>query len=129
MKEERLQILKMIQDGIISAEEGARLIAALGEREQAQRQANQRETPVYPPEWPALHRRWLRIRVTDKRNERDRVNVTLPISLLDWGLKMAEMTAGINLAAVRDVIRGGAEGKILEVDDSESDERVEIFVE
>lgn len=124
MKEERLQILRMIQEGIVSADEGAKLLAALGERDQQQ----QREVPVYR-EMPVLQRRWLRIRVTDKANERDRVNVTLPIGLLDWGLKMAEMTAGINLAAVRDVIRGGAEGKILEVDDSESNERVEIFVE
>lgn len=125
MKEERMQILRMIQEGIISAEEGASLLSALGQREQLQRV---REEPVYP-DLPMLTRRWLRIRVTDKHNERDRVNLTLPIGLLDWGLRMAEMTAGVRLTAVREVIRSGAEGKILEVDDAESNERLEIFVE
>lgn len=125
MKEERMQILRMIQEGIISAEEGASLLAALGQREQAQRV---REEPVYP-DLPMLARRWLRIRVTDPNNERDRVNLTVPIGLLDWGLRMAEMTAGVRLTAVREVIRSGAEGKILEIDDAETNQRLEIFVE
>ena len=42
---------------------------------------------------------------------------------------MAESTAGVHLSAVRDVIRDGAEGKIIEVEDSSSGDRVEIFVE
>jgi hypothetical protein len=74
-------------------------------------------------------RRWLRIRVTDKENERDRINVTIPVRFLDWGIRMIEMTTDVSLHAVRDVIEGGAEGKILEIDDKKSGERIEIFVE
>ena len=124
MKEERMQILRMIQEGTISAADGAQLLAALGEERQG-------KTPSVPTrvESPVMPRRWLRIRVTDKNTERVRVNVTLPLGLLDWGLKLAESGVGLNLAAVRDVIQGGAEGKILEVDESGTDERVEIFVE
>lgn len=126
MKEERMQILRMVQEGTISAEDGAKLLAALSNGEE------QRETKAQGPtrvEMPALQRRWLRIRVTDKGSDNARVNLTVPLSLLDWGLKLAESGAGLNLTAVRDVIRGGAEGKILEVDESESGDRVEIFVE
>jgi hypothetical protein len=122
MKEERLQILRMIQEGTISPEDGAKLLAALGSDEPRQATA-QMESPV------STQRRWLRIRVSDRNGENARVNLTLPLSLLDWGLRLAEGGVGLNLAAVRDVIRGGAEGKILEVDESESGERVEIFVE
>ncbi len=121
MKEERLQILRMIQEGTISAEEGAALLAALG--------ADRARTQLASHEVPSVTSRWLRIRVIDKATERAKVNLTLPIGLLDWGLKLAENGVGVNLAAVRDVIRSGAEGKILEVDESGSSERVEISVE
>ena len=125
MKEERLQILQMIQEGLITPDEGAKLLAALSKPEQPKAS---RQEPRYT-ERPRSSRRWLRIRVTDNSNERDRVNLTLPIALVDWGLKMAETSAGVRLSAVRDVIRDGAEGKIIEVEDSSSGDRVEIFVE
>ncbi len=126
MKEERLQVLQMIQDGIISPEEGARLLAAMGDR--AERAAKIVETPV-ARERATYQPRWLRLKITDKRNDRTNINITIPLPLLDWGLKIAEETAGVNLTAVRDVIRNGAEGKIFEVEDSASDGRVEISVE
>ncbi len=129
MKEERLQILQMIQEGLITSDEGAKLLAALSKPEPPKAKSiSQAQAPRYK-ERPRSSRRWLRIRVTDKSNERDRVNLTLPIALVDWGLKMAESTAGVHLSAVRDVIRDGAEGKIIEVEDSSSGDRVEIFVE
>lgn len=128
MKEERLQILNMIQEGIISAEEGAKLLAAMSARqEQPVKEAPHREMLRW--QQPTASRRWLRIRVTDKANERDRVNVTIPVRFLDWGIRMIEMTTDVSLHAVRDVIQGGAEGKILEIDDKKSGERIEIFVE
>ena len=129
MKEERLQILQMIQEGLITPDEGTKLLAALSKPAQPkQKTIYQAQAPRYT-ERPRSSRRWLRIKVTDKANERDRVNLTLPIALVDWGLKMAESTAGVHLSAVRDVIRDGAEGKIIEVEDSSSGDRVEIFVE
>jgi hypothetical protein len=128
VKEERLQVLKMIQDGIISPEEGARLLAAMGDaiptppKPPKAPEVPVRERPVYNP-------RWLRIKISDKRNENAKVNITIPLPLLDWGLRIAEQSAGVNLSAVRDVIRSGAEGKIIEVEDSASEGRVEISVE
>jgi hypothetical protein len=128
VKEERLQVLKMIQEGIITPEEGARLLAAMGDRTPTPPkppkapEAPVRERPVYNP-------RWLRIKISDKRNESTKVNITIPLPLLDWGLRIAEESAGVNLSAVREVIRNGAEGKIIEVEDSASEGRVEISVE
>ncbi len=121
MKEERLQILRMIQEGTISAEEGAQLLAALGSN--GAEAGSALTTPL------SASPRWLRIRVTDKSSERARVNLSLPLGLLEWGLNMVEATGGINLMTLRAAIRGGAQGKILEVDEAESGERVEIFVE
>jgi hypothetical protein len=125
VKEERLQVLTMIQEGVITPEEGARLLAAMGDRSAPG--AKMAEVPVR--ERAAYNPRWLRIKISDKRNESARVNITIPLPLLDWGLRIAEQSAGINLSAVRDVIRSGAEGKIIEVEDSASEGRVEISVE
>lgn len=125
MKEERLQVLTMIQEGVITPEEGARLLAAMGDRNAPG--AKVPEVPVR--DRAAYNARWLRIKISDKRNESAKVNITIPLPLLDWGLRIAEQSAGINLSAVRDVIRSGAEGKIIEVEDSASEGRVEISVE
>ena len=128
MKEERLQILKMIQEGVITVEEGSKLLAALvaGESHES---ASRAETPLlgYSHSSPE-NRRWLRIRVTEREGGRTRVNLTVPLALLDWGMRFAEV-GGVNLGLLREVVRGGAEGKILEVDETGSGERVEIFVE
>jgi hypothetical protein len=117
--EERLRILKMVEQKQISAADGAKLLAALqaGANENAPQSARAR---------------WLRVRVTDRTSGRNKVNVTIPIGLLDVGLKMgarlpAEMT-GMNLGAIQAAIKQGLQGKIVEVDD-EDDEHVEVFVE
>lgn len=127
MREERLQVLKMIQEGIITPEEGARLLAAMGDRTPTPPKAP--KVPEVPVQRPAYNPRWLRVKISDKRNDSTKINITIPLPLLDWGLKIAEESAGVNLSAVRDVIRNGAEGKIIEVEDSASDGRVEISVE
>lgn len=127
MREERLQVLKMIQEGIITPEEGARLLAAMGDRTPTPPKAH--KVPEVPVQRPAYNPRWLRVKISDKRNDSTKINITIPLPLLDWGLKIAEESAGVNLSAVRDVIRNGAEGKIIEVEDSASDGRVEISVE
>ena len=118
--EERLRILKMVEQKQISAADGAKLLAAL--------QAGANESALQP-----ARARWLRVRVTDRASGRNKVNVTIPVGLLDVGLKMgarlpAEMT-GMDLSAIHAAIKQGIQGKIVEVDDEDDDEHVEVFVE
>ena len=54
--EERMKILKMIEEGKLSAEEGTKLLAALSDKRMS--------APPRPPGLPGGPR-WLRIRVTD----------------------------------------------------------------
>ena len=80
--EERLRILKMVEQGQISAEDGSRLLEALSAGEQ-------RRAPTTPPGVGAeAAGRWLHVRVTDTRTGRNKVNVTIPMGLVDVGLKM-----------------------------------------
>jgi hypothetical protein len=120
--EERLRILKMVADKQITAEEGARLLEAL--------RSTDGEDPLRGGQ---VKPRWLRVRVTDKASGKSKVNVNLPVGLLDVGLKMgarfAPDMAGMDLQAIQAAIKGGMQGRIIDVDDEADNERVEIFIE
>ncbi len=124
--EERMQILKMIQEGKITAEEGAKLLQALS----ASSKVDKRPPP--PPGAPS-DPRWFRVRVTDLRTGKNKVNVNIPMGLVNVGLKMgARFTPnmeGVNYDELMTAIKSGASGKVLDVTDEESGEHVEIYVE
>lgn len=120
--EERMQILKMIEEGKISPEEGAKLLSALGKK--------QASAPA-PPGMPEA--RWFRVRVSDPETGRSKVNVNIPIGLVNVGVKMGARfipeDADIDIEELFEQIRSGAHGKIMEVIDEDSGEHVEIFIE
>jgi hypothetical protein len=123
LKEERMQILKMIEDGQITAAEGARLLAALEEPEK-KRAAGAAATSGA---------RWLRVRVTDVSSGRVKVNVNIPLSLatvaMKLGARFAPEVEGVDMTEVMAAIQSGSAGRILEAEDAEDGERVEIFIE
>ncbi len=121
--EERMRILRMIDEGKINAEEGAKLLAALNEsRKGAGRKANARADRGGA--------RWLRVRVTDINTGKPRATVNLPLNLVDAGLNIASQYApGIEFGQLVEAINAGAEGKIIDVVDEEDGEHVEIFIE
>jgi hypothetical protein len=122
--EERMKILKMIEEGKLSAEEGTKLLSALnGPRMPA---------PPRPPGMPGGPR-WLRIRVTDVRTGRSKASVQIPLALVDAGMKIgahfAPEVEGVNMSNVMEALRSGVTGKIIDVTDEEDGEHVEIYVE
>jgi len=124
--EERLQILKMIENKQITAEEGAKLLAALEEHDRAE------NAKVKPS--PATSGKWFRVRVTDLKSGKRKVNVNIPLGLVDVGLKMGAKfaPAGIEELDIHQIltaIKSGTEGKIVDVEDEEDGEHVEVFIE
>lgn len=123
--EERLKILKMIEDGKISAEEGAKLLSALSEGRRG-------PTPPMPPRPPGGPR-WLRIRVTEVNSGRSKASVQIPLDLVDAGMKIGAHFApevnGVDMNNVMHAIRSGMTGKIIDVLDEVDGEHVEIYVE
>lgn len=119
-QEERLRILKMIEQGQVSAESGAQLLDALGEP------ARERSRPGAPP-------RLLRIRVTNLQSRRQTINVTIPVSLVQVGLRLgARLTSRMaepNIGEITRAIEAGASGRIFEMQDLDEGERIEITVE
>ncbi len=127
--EERMRILMMIQEGKISAAEGAQLIEALDELNEP--------TPPAPPS-PGENSigkrpRYLRILVTDSDTGKTRVNVSLPTSLirsgLQMGAKLVPEVEGLSLEDLSAWMTSGESGEILDVFDEEDGEHIEVFLE
>jgi len=121
--EERMKILKMVEARQITAEEAEMLLAALGGD----------GPPGDRPGAAGAEARWFRLRVTNAATGKAKVNVNLPIGLLDVGLRVGarfapEMQA-TDLGRVLNAIRSGAAGKIVDVMDDEDGDHVEVFVE
>ena len=122
--EERMKILKMISDGKITAEEGSRLISALSQRSEKEVKFAKR----------SLSNQMLRVRVTDMSTGKTKVNVNVPMKLVDAGLNIAaqftpEMENAQMMEAVKEALAENMSGKIVDVVDEEDQEHVEIFIE
>lgn len=123
--EERMQILKMIEEGKISAQEGLELMNALEQGTPEEGFHASRKA------------KWLKVRVMTMDNK-VKTKVNLPISLVDIGLKLGAAyspelkESGLNKIDFKEIleaVKNGAEGKLVEVEDDERQERIEIFVE
>jgi len=124
--EERMKILKLIEEGKISADEGSKLLSALSDTRRGI------PTPPRPPGGGG-GARWLRIRVTDTRTGRSKASVQIPLALVDAGMKIgahfAPEVEGVDMSNVMEALRMGVTGKIIDVVDENDGEHVEIFVE
>jgi hypothetical protein len=136
MSDERIRILKMVEEKKITADEGAKLLAAI-------------EAPDQGAQNGRAH--WLKVRVFDKGSEKPKVRVTVPISLLKIAGKLggkfhmmmpeqarAKMEAkGVRLDAesfedieeLFDQFAVNGQYKMVDVEDDESGEKVEVYVE
>lgn len=120
--EERLKILQMIQDGKISAADGAKLLEALTRG--AGRPAGAKGAVA------ADDGRYMRIRVTDTFTGRAKVSVNLPLTLVSAGMGIAsKYVPGVDEVDLMEAMRSGMTGKVIDVVDEEDGDHVEIFIE
>jgi hypothetical protein len=118
MHNERDRILSMIEAGQISSAEAARLLDAMSNEQRA----NER-----------TRARLVRIRVSDLHSGQQRANVTIPLGLVNVGLRLgARLAPQLSGSALEELLRNaarGATGRLLEWQDLEEGERVELFLE
>ena len=111
----------MIEEGKLSAEEGAKLLSALT--------SGNRTSGGFT----ASGAKWLRVRVTETSSGRPKATVQIPLALMDAGMKIgahfAPEVEGVNMDQLMEALRSGMTGKIIDVTDEEDGEHVEIFVE
>jgi hypothetical protein len=133
MREDRLKILKMLEEGKVDADEAARLLEALNGSEK-----------------PSGKAKWLRVRVYDKDESKPKVKVNLPLSLIKVLSRFGKLKMGMPAKVqerlkekgidfdgedLKDVERlieeASEEGRltIADVVDDEDGEKVEIYIE
>lgn len=119
--EERLKILQMVEEGTLSADEASRLLKALG------KQDRNLETPQ------GEQAKWLRVRITESESDKPSLDINLPVSMVNVGLKMGARlipdTEGLDLDMLGEALRQGLTGKILDVVDEEDGDHIEVFLE
>jgi hypothetical protein len=79
--EERIKILKMVEEGKLTAEEAVQLLGTLGKSER-------KRTPATD-----VDSRWLRVRVTDLGTGKPKVNVNIPMRLVNVGLRVGALSS------------------------------------
>jgi hypothetical protein len=123
MDQEMQRVLEMLQAGQITPEQAAKLLEALDTG--AVRQS------------PPGRKRTLRINVTDTRSGRTRVNVNIPLGLVEiasklgltLGVKRAPELADVNFDEIMSAINSGAEGKIVDIEDDDDSQHVVVTVD
>ena len=131
--EERIQILRMVQEGKISPEEAAQLLEAIEEGAQQTSAPTASSAPAAAVVGGGPSPRWFRVRVTDTNNNRQRVNVRLPVSMVSVGLRMGQKFSpeveGLDLEELQRAILNNEIGQIVDVWDDNDGEHVEVFLE
>jgi hypothetical protein len=128
LPEDRLNILKQIQEGKLSAEEGVKLLDSLenhGQSADPSGQPNVRGNNSPP--------RWLRIKITDLNSTKEKYNLRLPANVISAGFKMGARFSpdlnGIDTQSVLQALQIGETGKIIDLCDDDTCQRIEITLE
>ncbi len=125
---ERLKILKMVQERKISAEEGIELLDLISEKNP---KGNASKTDSDTQARTAAQ--WFRVVVTDTQSGKTRVNVRLPVSLVNAGMKMGARFSpqidGLDRKQLLEFLQSGTTGKVIDVLDDDGGEHVEVYIE
>jgi len=128
MKEEIKKVLEMLEEKKITSEEAAELLEALRDTKE-----EEEITPL-----STKKKRFLKIRVT--KGEKPQVNVTIPFSLVNWGLNLASKLGnnavnieGKAIPIDMDELNKAMNdpeftGKIVDVEDEEEGKHIEIEI-
>lgn len=142
-QEERMLILKMIDEGKISADEGARLLAAIQapEDESSSGGSEEAEAPSTRNNFAsnlskarsvtnhAASARNIRLRVSDSQTDQERIDVNVPLKIVEFGLRFVPETIDERIENIRTAVYAGKAGPVLDIKDSGGDNRVEISLE
>ena len=138
LSEERQQVLRMVEQGTISADEGSKLIMALGgeEQEEPQDQPEQEaaeEHPETPAETAATDD--VQVRIALASGDGHVVTLVLPLQLARFALPLLDLPHaavlgehGVDINRIREALRSGEPCDILDYQDEESGHRIQIVI-
>ncbi len=136
LSEERQQVLRMVEQGAITADEGSKLIMALGIEEQVERQ--EREPPEEHAEAPAEAAATsddVQVRIALASGDGHVVTLVLPLQLARFALPLLDLPHaavlgehGVDINRIREALRSGEPCDILDYQDEESGHRIQIVI-
>ena len=131
LSEERQQVLHMVEQGTITADEGARLISALGGEEH---EAAVEQHPQAPAEAAATADD-VQVRIALASGDGQVVTLILPLQLARFALPLFDLPHaallgehGIDVNRIREALRAGEPCDVLDYQDEESGHRVQIVI-
>ena len=136
LSEERQQVLRMVEQGTITADEGSRLIMALGGEEQEEQEApeEQPEPPAETAETAATGDD-VQVRIALASADGHVVTLVLPLQLARFALPLLDLPHaavlgehGVDINRIREALRSGEPCDVLDYQDEESGHRVQIVI-
>ena len=134
--EERMRILKMVEDGKISADDAAALLKSVGGGAVHFTTGTSSAEAVNGKDKKSLKGKKLRIQVFEGNQEKPKVNIKLPLSLARLGGKFLSKTGkakiqGLDLdfEALVSHLDDLEEENTIEIDDEKGKTRVNLFIE
>ena len=133
LSEERQQVLRMVEQGTITADEGSRLIMALSGEEEAEQEAPE-EQPEAPAE-TAPTGDDVQVRIALASADGHVVTLVLPLQLARFALPLLDLPHaavlgehGVDINRIREALRSGEPCDVLDYQDEESGHRVQIVI-
>lgn len=127
LEEERLKVLKMVQEGKLTAEEAMQLLEVLDQPAPAPVNVGSSSTVDANPG------KFLRVRVSDIGSSRVKVNLRMPLSLVRAGVKLGSRFTpeleGISQEDLIAILNSGNTGQVVDVTDQEDGEHIEVFID
>ena len=122
-REERLDVLRLLETGDISAGEADALLDALDAADQAGARGGE-------PFGPVARARNVRVRISDPVTGKTSINLVLPLGFIEAGLNLARRFAPDKvptLDSIRQSVTAGTTGTLVDVFDK--NERIEVIIE
>lgn len=136
MTDDKLRILKMLENGTINASEAAELLNAI--QNEPSDKANAELMSVDTAEGEQKRAKWMRIQVTNTKTDKKMVNIRVPLALIRWAGK-SQMLKTINIGdgkkldldddLINQALNNGEPGIFVDVEDEDDGEHVIISLE
>lgn len=114
LNKEQLQILKMINAGKISVEEGAQLLEAI-------EVGNDQNNIIQP--------QTIVIKVSEDGKQHSNINIPFTFVKAVWKFLPAEVQSLIDIQEINNKIAAGASGRVIEVEQVEADRKIEVYLQ
>ena len=128
--EERIKVLKMVQEGKITAEMAANLLKAL---DSSSKGAQEAQAKTMEGGIPGMGGKFFRVRVSDINTGKVRANIRLPLGMVNAGLRMgmkfSPEVEGLDAERLVEALADGKTGKIVDAYDDQDDEHIEVYIE